>query len=411
MAGRFWNLALDSDGYLYGADLNNASRVMRINTVDRTTTLLAGGGSDAGEGVPALTASLQGVWGVDMDAAGNVLIVESERHRVRRVDAATGLINTIAGTGVAGYGGDGGPALQAQFSYPADVESVGSAGAVIAGNNNYRVRAFGIAPSTSADLSVAATAADEQVRVGETLGYGVTVANAGPDAADSTGVGFALDAELPDLQVQAPEGWSCDEPSVGEGTTLASCNASELASEASADFTVTATAPVSASGRSVTLTAAATSRTSDPDEENNSDGASIGVTPVADVSVTLEGPRKVAFGAKAKYVVTVANAGPSVAPDPVVVLASDMSARSVALQVPEGWNCVRGESARFTAYCVAQSGELGGELPAFTLTVGSSGQLSASSFTVGAEAYSEASDPVPSNNARSLKAFRYAFSY
>jgi sugar lactone lactonase YvrE len=406
-----WAIAMDHDGDLLVGEFS-PGRILSVEGGTGPVTVVAGGGGGSADDIPATSAAISAAGGVAVDAAGNLFISDRYGYRVRRVDIATGLIRTVAGTGESGFAGDGEPAEAAQFREPDGLALDASGRVHVADISNFRIRAFtGGVPASSADLSVETTAADEQVLVGAQLGYGVTVSNAGPDSAESAGVGFALDAELSDLQVQGPEGWTCDEPTVGEGNTVTSCNGTGIAAEDNAEFVVTATAPASASGRSVTLTAAATSQTPDQDEDNNSDSASIGVNPVADVAVTLEGPRKVAFGAKATYTVTLSNAGPSVAPDPVVVLRSDMSARSVSLQAPAGWQCLREGSAQFLAFCTPQSETLGEERPVFTLTVGSAGKLSASSFTVSAEAYSEASDPVPANNAKSLRAFRYAFSY
>ncbi|HUA62620.1 MAG TPA: chitobiase/beta-hexosaminidase C-terminal domain-containing protein [Verrucomicrobiae bacterium] len=75
-----------------------------------------------GDGLPATQADLGGIsFATAMDSAGNLYIADSENNRVRMVSATTGLISTVAGTGVAGYGGDGGPATVAQLSGPAGV--------------------------------------------------------------------------------------------------------------------------------------------------------------------------------------------------------------------------------------------------------------------------------------------------
>src|SRR5262245_58311124 len=75
-------------------------------------TTVAGNGSAIydGDDVPGPEASLAAPNGVALDAAGNLYIADRDHHRVRRLDAATGLISTVAGTGVAGYTGDGVPA-------------------------------------------------------------------------------------------------------------------------------------------------------------------------------------------------------------------------------------------------------------------------------------------------------------
>lgn len=72
----------------------------------------------AGDGGPAASALLNEPFMCEFDAVGNLYIAEAKNHCVRRVDALTGVITTVAGTGQAGYTGDGGPATQATFNEP-----------------------------------------------------------------------------------------------------------------------------------------------------------------------------------------------------------------------------------------------------------------------------------------------------
>lgn len=78
----------------------------------------AGGGADSSNGVPATTAYIESPQGIAVDLAGNVYFADNEDAIVRRIDALTGLITTIAGTGVEGNDGDGGPAIDARLSVP-----------------------------------------------------------------------------------------------------------------------------------------------------------------------------------------------------------------------------------------------------------------------------------------------------
>src|SRR5690606_37434396 len=105
-------------------------------------TTVAGDGTagDSGDGGPAAGARLNGPHDLVRDGAGNVLVCDSYNSRIRRIDARTGIIETVAGRGEAGFSGDGGPAARARIDHPYGV-AVGPDGAVyIAERFNVRVR-------------------------------------------------------------------------------------------------------------------------------------------------------------------------------------------------------------------------------------------------------------------------------
>ncbi len=101
---------------------------------------MAGGGSSLGDGGLATEARLSSSSGVAVDGSGNLYIAESEGNRIRKVDASTGIISTIAGTGREGYGGDGGPATAAQLYYPVRVALDAAGNIYIADVGNDRIR-------------------------------------------------------------------------------------------------------------------------------------------------------------------------------------------------------------------------------------------------------------------------------
>ncbi len=113
-------LALDASGNLYIADSGN--HVVRIVTPGGVIGTFAGNGAlgDTGDGGLAVNAQLATPYGVAVDAAGNIYISDSGESRVRMV-TPSGLIVTIAGTGTAGYSGDGGPAASAQLGAVAGI--------------------------------------------------------------------------------------------------------------------------------------------------------------------------------------------------------------------------------------------------------------------------------------------------
>ncbi len=133
-------IALDGAGNLYIADGANR-RVRMVSTATGVITTVAGGvyGNVLGDNGPATNAVIS-VSGVAVDWAGNLYIADVNNNRIRKVSAATGIITTVAGTGVAGYSGDNGPATSAKLYEPSAI-AVDSAGNLyIADKANSRIR-------------------------------------------------------------------------------------------------------------------------------------------------------------------------------------------------------------------------------------------------------------------------------
>lgn len=123
-----------------------------------STTLVAGGGTAAGEGVPAIGAALApSISKVLFDAAGNLYVVEQAGNRIRRVEAGVGRVTTIAGTGAAGYAGDYADARQAQFNGVWTALFGANQDLILSDTANSAVRTLwsaGLATSAFATLSV-----------------------------------------------------------------------------------------------------------------------------------------------------------------------------------------------------------------------------------------------------------------
>lgn len=136
-------VALDGQGRLLIADVGaNRVRVVDLKTGQIDTFAGTGESKHSGDGGPAKEASLHGARAVEVDAAGNVYILEREGHRLRVVDAGTGRIVTAAGTGFRGYRGDGGPALEAELNGPKEMCLLRDGSILIVDTENHAIRRF-----------------------------------------------------------------------------------------------------------------------------------------------------------------------------------------------------------------------------------------------------------------------------
>ena len=131
-------VAVDSAGNLYISDTNN-QRIRMVNASGIITTIAGTGTAGfSGDGI-ATQMSLNNPQGLTTDAAGNLYVADQNNQRVRKIDP-TGIMTTIAGSGTAGFAGDGGPALKAELSGPISVALDGSGNLLISDSNNARIR-------------------------------------------------------------------------------------------------------------------------------------------------------------------------------------------------------------------------------------------------------------------------------
>jgi trimeric autotransporter adhesin len=131
----------DAGGALYFAASGN-NRVLKLDAKGETIAAFAGNGHTGfdGDGGPALAAVLNQPAGLAVDAAGNVFVADSGNNVVRRVDAKTGTITRVAGTGDDGFSGDGGPAAAAALSIPVGLGLDGKGNLYVLDAKNYRIR-------------------------------------------------------------------------------------------------------------------------------------------------------------------------------------------------------------------------------------------------------------------------------
>jgi trimeric autotransporter adhesin len=132
-------VTVDAQGNLYVAD-EHGNRIRKIAPTGVITTV-AGSGVNGfgGDGGQAIAAKLSSPTGVAVDAAGNLFIADRGNNRVRKVSAA-GVISTLAGDGSSAFGGDGGPATSAKINFPFGVAVDAAGNVFITDGGNFRVR-------------------------------------------------------------------------------------------------------------------------------------------------------------------------------------------------------------------------------------------------------------------------------
>ena len=115
------DVKMDRGGNLYFCDWS--ARIFRLDAWTGVVTVVAGTGTagDSGDGGPAVDATLGGPGALALDAAGNIYFSDPNNHRVRKITKATGIIDTVAGNGTVFDGGDGGPAVEAGIPDPSGI--------------------------------------------------------------------------------------------------------------------------------------------------------------------------------------------------------------------------------------------------------------------------------------------------
>ena len=149
LIGEAYGCEFDAADNLYISD----GRTHTIRRVERETwviTTVAGNGEQgySGDGGPATQARLNNLYSLQVDTNGDIYIVDRLNAAIRKVDAASGIITTVAGTGVPGYSGDDGPGNQAQLREPNDCYLDGKGGLLIADIQDQRIRRLDLVSGT-----------------------------------------------------------------------------------------------------------------------------------------------------------------------------------------------------------------------------------------------------------------------
>ncbi len=140
--------ALDGRGGLLIADIQD-QRVRRLDIETGIMTTFAGTGEKvhSGDGGPASEAGIFGARAVCVDGRGNTYVCEREGHSIRKVDS-DGVITLVAGTGESGYTGDGGPATEATFNGPKAIRCDADGNVLVVDTENHSIRKLDVSSGT-----------------------------------------------------------------------------------------------------------------------------------------------------------------------------------------------------------------------------------------------------------------------
>ncbi len=179
-------IALSPDETILYVAESGSHRIRAIDLVGGGISTVAGDttGAYGGDGGPATDAQLRNPYDVAVDASGNLVIADTNNHRIRYVDRTTGIITTIAGTGLNGTTGDAGAATDARIGSPR-----------------------GVAILDDGDIAIAHVTGNRVRRIDSTTGTITTIAGGAVRSSDGDG-GPATDAVLfqPWDSVEAPDG-------------------------------------------------------------------------------------------------------------------------------------------------------------------------------------------------------------
>ena len=147
-------LTFSSAGDLFFADAR-AHLIRRIDHVSGQLTTVAGSGAQgyAGDGGPATAANLDAPEGLAIDSASNLFLSDTHNQRVRRIDGKTGIITTVVGTGQAGISGDSGAGASAEVRLPRGLALDASGNLLVVDSQNHRIRRL---DATSGQMSTVA---------------------------------------------------------------------------------------------------------------------------------------------------------------------------------------------------------------------------------------------------------------
>ncbi|HUP02673.1 MAG TPA: BACON domain-containing carbohydrate-binding protein [Bryobacteraceae bacterium] len=332
-------LALDAAGNLYIADRYNA-RVRMVSNGVISTVAGSGAYGFSGDGGTATSARLASPTGVAVDAAGDLYITDYANQRVRMVSG--GSIATVAGNGLSGYSGDGGPAPSASFRYPSGiaVDASGALAVTDSGNNAVRL----LTPPGGPAVLTVESAHSGGFTAGSQGSYTLTVANAGTAGATSGKVTVTetLPAALSLTSMSGP-GWTCAAGACTRGDTLAGGSSYP-------PIAVTVSVAAAAPAQAVNLVQAS---------GGGAPAGAVDLTAIAQsslLSVTKTHAGSLSQGqAGAAYTITVSSAAQGATSGLVIVADALPAGLSLVSMAGTGWTCAANTCSRSDALAASAS--------------------------------------------------------
>jgi hypothetical protein len=152
-------LAFDASGNLYIADTEN-NCIREVNASSQNIATIAGNGNEgfSGDGAAAISAQFNQPWGITVAVSGDLYVADFGNNRVRKIDMATGIVTTVAGDGNSSYTGDGGAATAATLNSPASVVTDTAGNLYIADSENNAIRKVNAATGEIATIAGNGTA-------------------------------------------------------------------------------------------------------------------------------------------------------------------------------------------------------------------------------------------------------------
>jgi uncharacterized protein len=200
---------------------------------------------------------------------------------------------------------------------------------------------FEVAGFLTSGISITKVESADPVAAGTSFSYTVTVANTGPDPADSVSWTDPLPAGVTFVSLTEPGGWSCSTPAVGVGGTV-TCSIATLAPAASAAFTLTVQVDSSVTaGTVISNTASVTTTTTDDPSDNSATETTTVSAAATDVTITkTDTPDPVLTGENLTYTITASNNGTGNLTSAEVADALPAGTTFVSLTAPAGWLCI-----------------------------------------------------------------------